>query len=248
MEETPQNVSLEGKIRHASSITLWDAVSIGHGRSFLMSRVIPPSSSWSTFRRTNTNRGFVVATISFFQAQAFTPWEKDRPPHFLFRPAPFRVHPPLRTRTYEVATRTIARRAFARQPRVAAERSVAATLGFEPANPANPERVPYGRPAITQPLRGKRVVTLPLPRVAAARRPVGDFDATGSGACACNFCQGWRAANALRTAGSESPDVASFDSDLERVTAVWGDLPVVIRQAVLALIGSNNQDSGKQRF
>ena len=52
----------------------------------------------------------------------------------------------------------------------------------------------------------------------------------------------------VRNDGSKSPEVASFDSDLERVTAVWGDLPVVIRQAILALIEANNRRPGNQRY
>jgi len=66
--------------------------------------------------------------------------------------------------------------------------------------------------------------------------PAGDFDVTADWECPCDFCQGWRAANALQTDGSNCLDLASSDGDLEQVIAAWGELPVVMRRAIMALI------------
>ena len=123
----------------------------------------------------------------------------------------------------------------------------AATLGKDNITSINPERVGSLSVLSETPL-GLCDDAKSSPRVAATRQPTGEFDATASRTCTCDFCQGWRAANALQTAGSRSPDVASLDSDLELVTAVWGDLPVAIRQAILALIGANNRRPGNQLY
>lgn len=68
--------------------------------------------------------------------------------------------------------------------------------------------------------------------------PAGDFDATTDGQCSCEFCQGWRAANALHSEVTSCPEVASADPELQRVVASWDALPEAIRAAVLALIGT----------
>jgi hypothetical protein len=65
-----------------------------------------------------------------------------------------------------------------------------------------------------------------------------DSDVINDGNCLCNFCRGWRAANALQKDGSKCPDLASFDADLQRVISAWGRLPEAIRRAILALIGT----------
>jgi hypothetical protein len=56
--------------------------------------------------------------------------------------------------------------------------------------------------------------------------------------CPCEFCLGWRAANALQGRGSNCLDLASRDADLQRVISVWAVLPAAIRRAVVALIGT----------
>jgi hypothetical protein len=91
--------------------------------------------------------------------------------HFPKALRPFRDCWLLRSGLRRGMTLQIARRASVRQPRVAAERSGAATLGYGVACPLNPERVPYRRTALMQSLRAKRVVSHRLPRVAAARQP-----------------------------------------------------------------------------
>ncbi|MGB7732649.1 MAG: hypothetical protein WBL72_03055 [Thermoguttaceae bacterium] len=54
----------------------------------------------------------------------------------------------------------------------------------------------------------------------------------------CEFCQGWRAANALQRGGSECLDVTQLDADLRRVISVWAGLPETIQRAVVVLIGT----------
>jgi hypothetical protein len=71
--------------------------------------------------------------------------------------------------------------------------------------------------------------------------PVGNFDATTDGHCTCDFCQGWRAANALQNDGSMCRDLALIGSDLQQVIAVWSKIPVVMQRAIMALIGTDNQ-------
>jgi hypothetical protein len=71
--------------------------------------------------------------------------------------------------------------------------------------------------------------------------PVGNFDAITDGPCTCDFCQGWLAALALQNDVSKCLDMASIDSDLELVIVVWSELPVVMRRAIMALIGFDNQ-------
>ena len=70
---------------------------------------------------------------------------------------------------------------------------------------------------------------------AAGFEPVAEFAATADGDCLCDFCQGWRAANALQTGGCKSPDLASLDSDLRRVISAWDGLPDAIRRAILVM-------------
>jgi hypothetical protein len=68
--------------------------------------------------------------------------------------------------------------------------------------------------------------------------PDGDFDATTDGDRRCDFCQGWRAASALQTDGSDRCNLSSFSSDLQQIVAAWETLPTAIRKAILALVGS----------
>jgi hypothetical protein len=53
--------------------------------------------------------------------------------------------------------------------------------------------------------------------------------------CPCDFCHGWRAANALQRDDSKCLDLASLDADFQRVVSAWGGLPQAIRRAILAL-------------
>jgi hypothetical protein len=52
--------------------------------------------------------------------------------------------------------------------------------------------------------------------------------------------QGYRAANALHARHSNRLDLASPDTDLQRLIATWGLLPEGIRAAVIALIAYSN--------
>jgi len=65
----------------------------------------------------------------------------------------------------------------------------------------------------------------------------GDFDVTADWECPCDFCLGWRAANALQNNGSRCLDVASFDGDLQQVISSWDGLPEPMRRAIMAIIG-----------
>ena len=78
----------------------------------------------------------------------------------------------------------------------------------------------------------------PLSAGATGFEPVSDFDATSTGACACEFCQGYRAAQALHSGRSNRLDVASLDPDLQRVIAGWDAQPEAIRQEIGALVGA----------
>jgi hypothetical protein len=69
--------------------------------------------------------------------------------------------------------------------------------------------------------------------------PVSEIDATTNGSCGCEFCQGYRAANALHSRHSNCLDVALLDADLQRVIAAWDGLPAAIRRAALALISTS---------
>jgi len=64
------------------------------------------------------------------------------------------------------------------------------------------------------------------------------ISATADGECTCDFCQGWRATNALQNGGSSCHVLASADADLQRVVGAWDRLPAAMRKAVLALVGS----------
>jgi hypothetical protein len=67
--------------------------------------------------------------------------------------------------------------------------------------------------------------------------PVGDFDGSGNAACACEFCQGYRAARALHSGRFNCLNVASLDPDLQRVITAWDALPEAMRTVVIALVG-----------
>jgi hypothetical protein len=73
---------------------------------------------------------------------------------------------------------------------------------------------------------------------AAGIEPANDFAVSLNADCVCDFCQGWRAANALQTGGFNCHIVAPDDADLQRVISAWHGLPEAIRRAVLALIGT----------
>ena len=73
--------------------------------------------------------------------------------------------------------------------------------------------------------------------LAAGFEPAGKRDTTSDGECGCDLCLGWRAALALQNDGSRCLGIASLDCDLEQVIAAWGKLPVVLRRAIMALIG-----------
>src|SRR5580700_2830523 len=62
--------------------------------------------------------------------------------------------------------------------------------------------------------------------------PFGESDVTRDSTCTCDFCQGWRAANALQNDGSKCPDLAQIDADLQRVISAWDGLPEAIRRAI----------------
>ena len=66
------------------------------------------------------------------------------------------------------------------------------------------------------------------------------IDATTNDDCPCDFCQGWRAAIALQSRGSNCLDVARLDADLQRMISAWGRLPEAIRRAILVLLGELN--------
>jgi hypothetical protein len=77
-----------------------------------------------------------------------------------------------------------------------------------------------------------------MPIGATGFEPGVDFDASAYDTCDCEFCQGYRAANALHSGHSNCLDVASLDADLRRVIAAWARLPEAIRNAVVALAAS----------
>jgi hypothetical protein len=56
--------------------------------------------------------------------------------------------------------------------------------------------------------------------------------------CGCVKCLPPSAARALHPGGLNCHFLASLDADLQRVIAAWDHLPVAIRKATLALIGS----------
>ena len=67
----------------------------------------------------------------------------------------------------------------------------------------------------------------------------GNFDVTADWECPCDFCLGWRAANALQNNGINCLDVAQLDADLQRVISAWNGLAEVIRRVVLTLVGTS---------
>ena len=65
---------------------------------------------------------------------------------------------------------------------------------------------------------------------------MGDFDLTADWECPCEFSPG-SAANARQDDGSKCLNVASLDDDLRQVIAARGELPVMLRRAIVALAG-----------
>ena len=65
--------------------------------------------------------------------------------------------------------------------------------------------------------------------------PDADFAATGILPCGCVICEECRAALALQTGRAEWLESALDDADLRRVVSVWGDLPDVLRRAILSV-------------
>ena len=74
---------------------------------------------------------------------------------------------------------------------------------------------------------------------AAGIEPSDDFAATKDGVCNCENCQQCRAAYALHLECFKGHLLASFDADLQRVIAVWDELPEAMRRAALAIMGLN---------
>ncbi len=71
---------------------------------------------------------------------------------------------------------------------------------------------------------------------ATERQPAGEFTATANDTCTYDFCQGWHAANALRSGHISCPVLAPSDADLQRVVGAWSGLPKNIRKAIVALV------------
>jgi hypothetical protein len=63
----------------------------------------------------------------------------------------------------------------------------------------------------------------------------GEFDVTADSTCDWDFCQGYRAANALHSGRSNCAHVAPLNANLQRVIAVWDSLPKNILAAIVAL-------------
>jgi len=79
------------------------------------------------------------------------------------------------------------------------------------------------------------------PRVGATGfEPAGDFTTSGILPCGCVIYEECRAARALHADCPGCLGLASLDTDLQRVIAAWGGLPVAIRAAITALIASQN--------
>ncbi len=74
---------------------------------------------------------------------------------------------------------------------------------------------------------------------AAGIEPSIDFAATGQLLCGWVICEKCRAALALQHWRPKWLEVAFDDADLQRVIEVWGDLPVSIRTAITALVGTH---------
>jgi hypothetical protein len=83
---------------------------------------------------------------------------------------------------------------------------------------------------------------LRLPKLEAAGiEPAIDSFLSLNADCGCDFCQGWRAANALQMGGPVCLLLTSVDADLQRVIEAWDELPAAMRRAVLALVGADRQ-------
>jgi hypothetical protein len=70
--------------------------------------------------------------------------------------------------------------------------------------------------------------------------PASRDDLSADGECTCEFCQGWRAANALQNDYSKCLDAAVLDAGLQRVISAWDSLPEAIRRAIFAMVESVN--------
>jgi hypothetical protein len=68
--------------------------------------------------------------------------------------------------------------------------------------------------------------------------PASCSNSSESPCCLCENCQDPCAARALQPGGPNCHFLSSLDADLQRVIAAWDGLPAAIRQATLALIGS----------
>jgi hypothetical protein len=65
-----------------------------------------------------------------------------------------------------------------------------------------------------------------------------DFDASENPISTSGGCPECRAARALNSGGLNCCCLASLDPELQRVIAAWDGLPEAIREAAIALIGS----------
>jgi hypothetical protein len=86
--------------------------------------------------------------------------------------------------------------------------------------------------AAVLPLRAAEPRGCPSPGI----EPASDFNASADFTCTCEFCQGWRAANALQNVDASCLDLAQFDADLRCVNSALGNLPDAIRRLIIALI------------
>lgn len=68
--------------------------------------------------------------------------------------------------------------------------------------------------------------------------PTLNNNATKLCACSCELCNDPCAANALHLCGSNCQFVATIDADLQSVIAAWNRLPKPIRNAIVALVHS----------
>jgi len=68
--------------------------------------------------------------------------------------------------------------------------------------------------------------------------PEPDFVSNNGEHCGYADCEMGRAANALHSGCLKWLELALNDADLPSVIVKWGELPVAIRKAMLALVGS----------
>src|SRR5271155_3822197 len=68
--------------------------------------------------------------------------------------------------------------------------------------------------------------------------PFADFVVTANSSCSCEFCEGYRAANALHSGCSKWLDSALNDANLQRLIAAWNNLPEGLQTAIMALVGT----------